>query len=349
MTESQVQTFLCDDVGQALDQLTTAEAVVDVELCTVTHIWQTLPEPNSAIAEIVQTLADVAYQLWPYWYQHKTFTAEDVVTAEQRLLNYFACQDVQAEQAVCLPWLKAATSACQHHRAPRLPNFSNVLQLSQLAHAINPKGLVLAVAISDNTPQPDRLLGAARAIRWMVEQTPIRVALLVSEVLADATALDSVRYGAVRVPASTALLAVQTASSSAEETKHVVFPIYGRPHPFSPGEQALAVRLAGDTELSGLFWFNQTVKTVRHSQYLVDLLWAEGRVIIEVDGYRHHGNEFGFRRDRYRDYELLISSYVVLRLPHDEIVSDIEIAVEKIRDVVRFRRHQLFDPSEVSQ
>lgn len=339
----QVQTFLCASVSQGLDQLTSIEAAVDAGPRTVVHLWPTLPEPNVAIAEIVRTLANVAYQLWPYWYQQEAFIAADVATAEQKLLNLFACQDLQLHHEICLPWLKASISACQRHRAPLLPSFSHALQLSQLALAIDPDGLVLAVAVEDHSPPPHRLLGAARSVRWIAEQIPIRVALLVPQELADAAALDSVRYGA-------ALLAAvqQPLVSSDVEAKHTVFPIYGRPHPFSPGEQTLAIRLTKDAELAGLFRFNQTVKTVRHSQYLVDLLWTEGHVIIEVDGYRHHGNEFGFRRDRHRDYELLISGYVVLRLPHDEVVSDIEIAVEKIRDVVKFRRHQLFNSSEVS-
>jgi very-short-patch-repair endonuclease len=45
-----------------------------------------------------------------------------------------------------------------------------------------------------------------------------------------------------------------------------------------------------------------------------------------------------YRGDRHRDYELLISGYVVLRLPHEQVLEDPAIAVEKIRDVVRFRR-----------
>jgi very-short-patch-repair endonuclease len=72
----------------------------------------------------------------------------------------------------------------------------------------------------------------------------------------------------------------------------------------------------------------------------VDLLWLKGKVVVEIDGYRHHGNSFAFVEDRHRDYELLISGYIVLRLSHDEVVSDVEIAVEKIRDVVKFRHSQ---------
>ena len=45
-----------------------------------------------------------------------------------------------------------------------------------------------------------------------------------------------------------------------------------------------------------------------------------------------------FSCDRRRDYELIVSGYLVIRLPQDEVVEDVELAVEKIRDVVLFRR-----------
>jgi very-short-patch-repair endonuclease len=121
----------------------------------------------------------------------------------------------------------------------------------------------------------------------------------------------------------------------------------GKPHPGSPGEQQLADRLSRDAELADLFWLNQKVRTVRDRLYWVDLLWLAGKVIVEIDGYHYHGDRDAFREDRNRDYELLISGYIVLRLTHDEVISDIEIAIEKIRDVVRFRRHQQFNQSEV--
>jgi very-short-patch-repair endonuclease len=112
-------------------------------------------------------------------------------------------------------------------------------------------------------------------------------------------------------------------------------------HSRSPGEQRLADRLSRDDELASLFLCNPSVRTVRGSLYLVDLLWLAGKVIVEIDGYKHHSSFEAFSDDRNRDYELLISGYVVLRLPHDEVIGDIEIAIEKIRDVVRFRRNQM--------
>ncbi|MGL5079881.1 MAG: endonuclease domain-containing protein [Microcoleaceae cyanobacterium] len=127
-----------------------------------------------------------------------------------------------------------------------------------------------------------------------------------------------------------------------EESRHLLWPIQGRPHPCSPGEQLLAQSLSRDGELAELFGFNQRVQTCCGRWYWVDLLWSDGKVVVEIDGYRHHSLLFAFTEDRHRDYELLISGYLVLRLPHQEVVNDVEIALNKIREVVKFRRSQPF-------
>lgn len=170
-------------------------------------------------------------------------------------------------------------------------------------------------------------------------------ATVVSEQTGPAAAMDSppddfadgctVRLGG-RTVVSVAEL-TEIAEHGIAEQKHLVQPVIGRPHPASPGEQRLSAVLANDGELAGLFQFNQPVHTVRGSRFLVDLLWKAGRVVVEVDGYSHHASQRSFVSDRHRDYELLISGYVVLRLTHSEAAVDPLLAMEKIRDVVRYR------------
>lgn len=74
--------------------------------------------------------------------------------------------------------------------------------------------------------------------------------------------------------------------------------------------------------------------------YLVDLVWSGGKVVVEVDGYGFHASQSAFSADRRRDAELVLSDYLVLRLPHDEVVADAELAVDRIRDFVRYRRRK---------
>lgn len=130
-----------------------------------------------------------------------------------------------------------------------------------------------------------------------------------------------------------------TDSAPPNNTGHLT--IRDKPHPQSRGEQRLHKHLAADSELKGLFYFNQNVISTRRNSFCVDLLWLHGKLIVEVDGYRYHSDREQFRKDRHRDYELVLSGYRVLRLTDEEIQEDIVIAIEKIRDLVRFTQSNL--------
>ena len=58
---------------------------------------------------------------------------------------------------------------------------------------------------------------------------------------------------------------------------------------------------------------------------------------MELDGPDHR-SDLKFAEDRHRDYELLVAGYLVLRITNDQIETDLQRAIEKIRAVVRFRR-----------
>ncbi|MEL7503514.1 MAG: DUF559 domain-containing protein [Cyanobacteria bacterium J06554_6] len=297
----------------------------------LTHTFTHLPDQSQIVAATTAQLATVAQKLWPAWYG-QTDLFHDALDATDALLNRYACLDVRSVRGgVNLPWLKAAVRACGRGQLPVLPAFPSGLQLGQLAMAIEPGSLGIAIALTDPAPANHCLFALAKTLPWLADQTQTPVALLIPEPLADSPALAPVLYGAVTLPPANPL------APAAEESKHTVYPVQGRPHPFSPGEQRLAQRLAQDDELAVLFGFNQSVQTVRH-RYLVDLLWPAGRVVVEIDGYGYHADRFSFSQDRQRDYELLISGYIVLRLPHNEVMDDVEMALDKIRDVVRFRR-----------
>jgi very-short-patch-repair endonuclease len=48
--------------------------------------------------------------------------------------------------------------------------------------------------------------------------------------------------------------------------------------------------------------------------YLVDFLWAEQKLIVEVDGYESHGHRAKFESDRRRDQRLMAGGYRVIRV-----------------------------------
>lgn len=60
---------------------------------------------------------------------------------------------------------------------------------------------------------------------------------------------------------------------------------------------------------------------VRLHGYLVDALWADAKLVVELDGYRAHRSPAQLRRDHQRDLELRARGYVVLRYSWDQLTN----------------------------
>jgi very-short-patch-repair endonuclease len=112
----------------------------------------------------------------------------------------------------------------------------------------------------------------------------------------------------------------------------------GRAHHASTIEQRVEAALSRDPELAPLFSCNETVAIHGYgTSPRVDLLWRDGRVVVELDGPEHQDVP-KFANDRHRDFELLVAGYLVLRMTNDQVSTDLQAAIEKIRTVVRFRK-----------
>jgi very-short-patch-repair endonuclease len=57
-------------------------------------------------------------------------------------------------------------------------------------------------------------------------------------------------------------------------------------------------------------------------QFVVDFLWREQRLIVEVDGWESHRTRSAFEADRARDARLKLLGYDVLRFTWRQITSD---------------------------
>ncbi|MDR1081926.1 MAG: DUF559 domain-containing protein [Deltaproteobacteria bacterium] len=112
--------------------------------------------------------------------------------------------------------------------------------------------------------------------------------------------------------------------------------IEGRPNPLSPGESVLAESMSQFPDLDGLFAFNVPIVTSGGGRFIVDLLWEDGRLVVEIDGYSHHSSRQAFAADRERDFQLMVSGYRVMRIPHVEAFWSAQDAVEKIRKAVEY-------------
>lgn len=180
---------------------------------------------------------------------------------------------------------------------------------------------------------PARLHALARVSEWLATQTNARVILLLPEACSERCELDPVTYGAIHWDERRQAPPIEEPRTGACIT---VEPAIGQPHPMSEAEQRLFLRLQSDEELRSLFEFNRQIRATGNSAFRVDLVWQTGKVVVEVDGDEHRGPH-KYRADRERDYRLLVSGYSVLRVTNADVSGDIELVMERIRAVVRFR------------
>ncbi len=67
----------------------------------------------------------------------------------------------------------------------------------------------------------------------------------------------------------------------------------------------------------------------------VDFLWRDRSMIVETDGYRHHGNRAAFESDRARDAKLQALGYRVLRFTHRQVRDDRDAVVGSLRTLLQ--------------
>jgi very-short-patch-repair endonuclease len=61
---------------------------------------------------------------------------------------------------------------------------------------------------------------------------------------------------------------------------------------------------------------------VRVGPFVVDFLWPESRLIVEVDGYEFHRDRATFEADRARDANLAAQGYRVLRFTYRQVTKE---------------------------
>ena len=338
-TSDRIQLLAVHDVRDALAQFELISQGTAQNRHFVACTWSELPDLPGLIDDVIQRMGETAGRLWPHWYG-VTLPRNGNIDELLAAVSHSPLYHDGIGSALMAPWLQAAAARCESVRLPLPAGFSKAAHLRQLALAVAPNGLEFLLCTDSISPPPKSLYGLARATEWIAQETGCEVSVLVPHQIADSLELDSISFSSSPLESIPSDPPTPERHEEAEKAACVVWPIQGRPHPNSPGEQLLAERIEKDERLRGLFEFNIKIQTVCHHTFQVDLVWRSGKVIVEVDGYHWHSCPTAFSSDRHRDYELLISGYLTLRLPHNEVMNDVETVIRKINDVVRFRHHE---------
>ncbi len=328
------RTYICENISELHSEFQVLQADSFKNNFIVTHSLKKIPKEKILINDFIYSLACAVYEKWPIWYNKKNIFKDSEKSSPESVVDDFYSNKNSLLKDVSKTWLKKSINCCINEEIPFYHNFPNKIQSAQLALTLKPLNFIFTIYVEDYNNEPDKLLGLARAAKWFSEETNGSVALLLPEKFKNYNELDSILYDPIYIPDESKIN--YSAKGSREESKYHIWPLEGKPHPLSPGEQKLAEFLSGDDDLRDLFQFNIKITTVNNTNYFVDLLWPEGRLVVEIDGYKYHKNRKAFQVDRTRDYELIISNYTVLRLTHDEVMKDINKAVIKIRKMVSF-------------
>jgi len=286
---------------------------------------------HDGIRGVLRELARLALAQWPEWSNMEARAQGERVRA--------VAGDVlpSSPAGVNHAWLQRAAALCERGHEPLPRGFADEVHADGLARALGASDLIVGLFLESGEQSDEHLIAFARIAEWVACHTGARLAALIPFGYRNARGLDSIMHGTITLD----MPAVGSGRSGAHGAANVVSPpIVGQPHPASEGEQLLAEALRRDPELGPLFAHNQRVEAGTQDRFLVDVVWLDGKLVVEVDGYRWHTTETNFREDRYRDYRLMTAGYLVLRLPHDLVVDDVELQVDKIRDMVRFIRQR---------
>lgn len=297
--------------GIGINEVRKALATVETERSAL--ILPEAPGAEAILSHLVDDLADLALACWPHWY------GTDCSTEEGRRI-------VAADHpAIAAAWFRAASKRAAHGHRPRLRRMSISIEFKQLMQAIDPPHLLLLSTIDPSDTA--RSAPVIQVLEWCASHEASVVAIFPSKPPAVAP-FDRLLYGAVDIVSAVQPLQTRFIAPS------------GRAHHASLVEQRVEAALLQDGELASLFVCNQTVAIDGYGSPRVDLLWRDGRVVVELDGPEHQGDP-NFANDRHRDYELLVAGYLVLRITNQQVATDLQAAIEKIRAVVRFRRTTL--------
>jgi very-short-patch-repair endonuclease len=69
----------------------------------------------------------------------------------------------------------------------------------------------------------------------------------------------------------------------------------------------------------------------------VDFLWRDRGLIVETDGWRHHGDRSAFERDRARDAHLQSLGFQVLRFTFRQVKENRSAVVAALRSLLAQR------------
>lgn len=116
-------------------------------------------------------------------------------------------------------------------------------------------------------------------------------------------------------------------------------PVQGAERARSATERFLFQRLQTLPETKNRFRLNANLAIAFDSlgRLEVDLLCADARVAVELDGAQHLADPIAYRRDRRKDQVLQENGYLVLRFLAEDVGTELDIVLDSILRAISHR------------
>ncbi len=297
---------------------------------------------DALIDRIIDALAAVALADWPHWYGTVLPAGIADGAFERNAALRAGLDRVSHRRSNVLPgWLRHAAGCCLGGRPPLQSDCPRELQAGQLAMAISPVRLTVVLGVGAGA-HADGAPAVVAVAEWFHRVATATVTLLLPTGWRHCPALERVAIVEQPFEPASGLGATFLPGGATAGFAFAASPLPGLPHPASAAEQLLCKRIVADTELAPLLEFNRTVTVDLGQNFRVDLLCRSRRVVVEVDGAEHRVTAGRYHTDCERDFRLMKHGYLVLRLPNALVLGDVELALSRIRELLRYRSgHQV--------
>jgi len=139
-----------------------------------------------------------------------------------------------------------------------------------------------------------------------------------------------------RIPRAPSFRRSEPGAAAPIPAPHVT-PLSGRPNPFSDTEKRLEAYLARCDWSTGRAWNKPWSNGALGKPIRVDLMWAQERLVVELDGPEHIGPA-RYADDRRRDRILQAAGFRVLRFTNEEVQTDISRVASEIEQFLETAR-----------
>ncbi|GGF97429.1 hypothetical protein GCM10007304_09270 [Rhodococcoides trifolii] len=273
-------------------------------------------------AAVVDALEQAAVDLVPIWLPGYSDDDRSNLARDSARVR---AHDVASTSNLFGPYLAHLVDARMDERAPRGDAFARETRATEAGRVIAAAhGRSTTVLIVDVPADADRDAVSAMA-EWLCSNS-IGVWLIGAD---EVDRFPRVRVDAPRAPADVVTIV--------DRFRPMSFPpVEGRPHAASAAEDTLC-RLLSAREWAAGRGHNRTLKLTELSPpFTVDVLWADAKVVVEIDGPEHRARG-KFSADRSRDNALQTHGYMVLRFTNDDVHADHERVLATIHQAVTQR------------